>query len=152
MAGTSPARTAVSVFGNWYEYPIAATSSFSKDFQTFPRKFQAFPRKFQAFPNLSKDFQIFFLGRFEENQGLIARSARNRVFSEFPRRLGRDERPRGALPNALAIQGSANSDYRKEIVGGDFREGPRGERGITPLRQSRRQPLGVGCTPPVGHV
>ena len=119
------------------ERPVAATSSFSKDFHTFPRKFQAFPRKFQAFPrkfqafpNFSKDFQTFFLGRFEENQGVIARSGRNRVFSKFLRRLGRDERPRGALPNALAIQHSANSDYRKEIVGGDFGEGPPGKRGV----------------------
>jgi hypothetical protein len=85
------------------ERPVAATSSFSKDFHTFPRKFQAFPRKFQAFPrkfqafpNFSKDFQTFFLGRFEENQGVIARSGRNRVFSKFLRRLGRDERPRAA--------------------------------------------------------
>jgi hypothetical protein len=31
-------------------------------------------------------------------------------------RLGRDGRPGDTLPNALAIQYSANSDYRKEIV------------------------------------
>jgi hypothetical protein len=45
------------------------------------------------------------------------------------RRLGRDGRPGDTLPNALAIQHSAKSDYRKEIVGGDFPWGPRGERG-----------------------
>jgi len=44
-------------------------------------------------------------------------------------RLGRDERPGDTPPNALAIQFSAKSDYRKESVGGDFLEGPRGERG-----------------------
>jgi hypothetical protein len=36
------------------------------------------------------------------------------------RRLGRDERPGDTPPNAPAIQHSANSDFRKEIVGGDF--------------------------------
>jgi hypothetical protein len=51
-------------------------------------------------------------------------------FLQFLRRLGRDERPGDRPPNALAIQHSANSDYRKEIVGGDFEEGPRGERGV----------------------
>jgi len=49
-------------------------------------------------------------------------------------RLGRDERPGDALPNALAIQHSAKSDYRKEIVEADveadFEEGPRGERDV----------------------
>jgi hypothetical protein len=34
------------------------------------------------------------------------------------RRLGRDGRPGDTPPNALAIQHSAKSDYRKEIVGG----------------------------------
>jgi hypothetical protein len=46
------------------------------------------------------------------------------------RRLGRDERPGDTPPNAPAIQRNANSDYRKEIVGGDFPEGPRDERGV----------------------
>jgi hypothetical protein len=46
------------------------------------------------------------------------------------RRLGRDERPGDTLPNAPAIQHNANSDYRKEIVGDNFPEGPRGERGV----------------------
>ncbi|MGO9773070.1 MAG: hypothetical protein ACLPSW_26670, partial [Roseiarcus sp.] len=46
------------------------------------------------------------------------------------RRLGRDERPGDTPPNALAIQRNANSDYRKEIVGGDFPKGPRDERGV----------------------
>jgi len=45
-------------------------------------------------------------------------------------RLGRDERPGDTPPNALAIHHSANSDYRKEIVGGDFPERPQGERGV----------------------
>jgi hypothetical protein len=53
-----------------------AFSSFSKDFQIFPRKFQGNSKLFQGFPN-------FFLGRFEENQGVVGRSSRNRFFSIF---------------------------------------------------------------------
>ena len=53
-----------------------AFSSFSKDFQTFPRKFQGNSKLFQGFPN-------FFLGRFEGNQGVVGRSSRNRVFSNY---------------------------------------------------------------------
>jgi hypothetical protein len=33
------------------------------------------------------------------------------------------------LPNALTIHHIANFDFRKEIVGGDFPEGPQGQRG-----------------------
>jgi hypothetical protein len=62
---------------------MTAAPRFSKPFQGFPNFSKEipnfsklFPRKFQGFPN-------FFLGRFEENQGVIAQSARNRVFSNF---------------------------------------------------------------------
>ena len=91
----------------------------SKLFQGNSKEIPSFSKLFQGFPN-------FFLGRFEGNQGVVGRSSRNRVFSICLRRLGRDERPGDTLPTASAIQDSAKSDCRKEIVGGDFPGGASG--------------------------
>jgi hypothetical protein len=102
------------------------TPSFSKLFQGFPNFSKEIPRKFQTFPRISKLFPWPFRGK---SRGYPSVEPESR-FLQFLRRLGRDERPGDAPPNALAIQHNANSDYRKEIVGGDFPEGPRGERDV----------------------
>ncbi len=106
-------------------YPIAVAPSFSKDLQTFPRKFQGNSKLFQTFPRICKLFPWPFRGKSRGYRSVEPESR----FSIFLRRLGRDERPGGALPNALGIQFSVNFDHRKGNVGGDFPWGPRAKRG-----------------------
>jgi hypothetical protein len=107
------------------EHPIAVTPSFSTLFQGFPNFSKEIPRKFQTFPRISKFFLWPFRGKSRACRSVEPESR----FLQFLPRLGRDERPGDTPPNAPAIQYSANSDYRKEIVGGDFPQRPRGERG-----------------------
>ena len=53
-----------------------AFSRISKLFQGNSKEIPWISKLFQGFPN-------FFLGRFEENQGVVGHSARNRLFSNF---------------------------------------------------------------------
>jgi len=80
------------------ERPIAATPSFSQDFQTFPRKFQGNSLDFQTFPRISKFFPWPFRGK---SRGCRSLEPETR-FLPFSRRLGRDERPGAAPPNPPA--------------------------------------------------
>jgi hypothetical protein len=107
------------------EHPIAVTPSFSTPFQGFPNFSKEIPRKFQTFPRISKLFPWPFRGK---SRGCRSVEPESRLLQFLPR-LGRDERPGDTPPNAPAIQYSANSDYRKEIVATIFRKRPRGERG-----------------------
>ncbi|MFZ1963589.1 MAG: hypothetical protein WAU78_09020 [Roseiarcus sp.] len=113
-----------------------AFPSFSKDFQTFPRKFQGNSKLFQGFSNF---FPWPFRGK---SRGCRSVEPESR-FLQFFRRFGRDERPGDTPPNSPAIQYSANSDYRKEIVATIFRKrdygitGDYGDYAITRLRRLR---------------
>ena len=121
------------------EPPAAATPaapSFFKDFQTFPRKFQG---NSKPFANFSKDFQTFSLAVSREIKGLWA-SRPGIAFSPILRRLDRYGRPGDTRPNALAIQSSANSDYRKEIVDGGFPGGASGQARRRTRHRERRPP------------
>ena len=53
-----------------------AFSRISKLFQGNSKEIPWISKLFQGFPN-------FFLGRFEENQGVVGHSVRNRLFSNF---------------------------------------------------------------------
>jgi hypothetical protein len=122
-------------------YPAAAAPSFSKEFQAFPRKFQGNSKLFQSFPRISK---LFSLAVSREIKGLSASRA-GIAFFQFLRRRRGAVRPGDRPSNALAIQDSAKSDYRKEIVGGeivegDFAEGPRGERGVACAKGAADRP------------
>ena len=65
------------------EYRVAVTPSLSALFQGFPNFSKEIPRKFQGNSKLFQGFPNFFLGRFEGNQGVVGRSSRNPVFSNF---------------------------------------------------------------------
>jgi hypothetical protein len=109
-------RPACGAADHGVERPVAATPSFSKDFHTFPRKFQAFPRKFLGFPNFSKDFQTFSLAVLRKIKGLSPCQAGIAFSPYFCVVAAATGGPGAVMPTALAIQHSANSDYRKEIV------------------------------------
>jgi hypothetical protein len=65
---------------------IRGLSVLSPRHQAFPRISKLFQGNSKEIPWISKLFQgfpNFFLGRFEENQGVIGRSSQNRVLSNF---------------------------------------------------------------------
>jgi hypothetical protein len=82
---------------------------------------------FQTFPRISKLFPWPFRGK---SRGYRSVEPESRFLQNSARPRPRDEPPGDSLPNALTIHHSANFDFRKEIVGGDFPEGPQGQRGV----------------------
>ncbi len=88
-----------------------AFPNFSK---LFPRKFQGNSKLFQTFPRISKLFPWPFRGK---SRGYRSVGPESR-FLQFLRRLGcGTSGPAVCLTGALISQHSADSDYRKGIVG-----------------------------------
>jgi len=117
------------------EYRVAVTPSLSALFQGFPNFSKEIPRKFQGNSKLFQGFPNFFLGRFEGNQGVVGRSSRNPVFSNFcvvsaatgGPAIRRRTRSRFNIARSPIIGKKLSA---AEIVGGNFPWGPRGERGV----------------------
>ena len=91
-----PPRRAASASLASRRRPVRGLSILSPRRQAFSRISKLFQGNSKEIPSFSKLFQgfaNFFLGRFEGNQGVIGRSTRNRVFSNFgssrPRRAAR---------------------------------------------------------------
>jgi hypothetical protein len=92
-------------------------------------------RQFQAFPNFSKDFQTFSLAVSWEIKGLWADRPENALSPFSCAAPAAGQAPGDTLPHALAIQDSANSDYRKELVVVIFGRGV----GASAARRRRRR-------------
>ena len=138
-----PRRTASASLAN-RRRPVRGLSILSPRRQAFPRISKLFQGNSKEIPWISKLFQgfpNFFLGRFEENQGVIGRSTRNRLFANFRLVSAATGGSPCAAERARDFHPSTNSDYRKAIVA-IFRRGPRGERGAgreSPVPTARRE-------------
>ena len=101
----------------------------------FSKPFQGFPSFSKEIPSFSKEiprkFQTFSLAVSRKIKGLSLNRPGIAFSPISARPRPQDGRPGDSLPGALTIQYTANSDFRKAIVGGGFWEGRRGGRGAS---------------------